>query len=149
MWPWIDRNVEPTIEKWLKIPASIVLVRGHRRCGKSSAIRRVSQKLKLNVIELTVVSEHADLLRNAKFSFMSDIEINGIFEIAKYIESSVKNGFIVIVKEIQNSSCSFQVVLQQSCDKIAFNSMHCKDEWKSAGGLVEETIGGYTQVNFN
>jgi len=57
------------------------------------------------------------------------------FDIGNLIIKSIKNGYIVIIDEIQNASNSFQVALQQVCDTIAFDSMYYCRKWEHAGCL--------------
>jgi predicted AAA+ superfamily ATPase len=55
-WQWITRrSIEPTIEKWLHISSSVVLIRGQRRSGKSSTLKTCAKKL--NKKSLNYLSE--------------------------------------------------------------------------------------------
>lgn len=133
-WKWIPRSVEPTVEKWLSIHTSVVLVRGQRRSGKSSTLKHCARTLGKVVIELFVKNNLLDLVADAQRIF-GDEDIKQSFDITKAIVKSVKDGSVVLIEEIQNASNSFQVALQQACDTIAFESMHYPTMWSKCGSL--------------
>jgi predicted AAA+ superfamily ATPase len=66
---WIDRNVEPTITKWISTPSSVVLVRGHRRTGKSSTVIRVATKLKIDPIIIYLTTNENDIIDQVRIKF--------------------------------------------------------------------------------
>ena len=137
-WQWITRSVEPTVEKWLHVSSSVVLIRGQRRSGKSSTLKRCAKKLNKKVIELFVRDDPVKLVEAAQAVFQQHndgqpLHVKGEFDIGNMIIKSIKNGYIVIIEEIQNASNSFQITLQQVCDTIAFDSLYCCREWEHAG----------------
>lgn len=139
-WQWITRSVEPTVEKWLHVSSSVVLIRGQRRSGKSSTLKRCAKKLNKKVIELFVRDDPVRLVEAAQAVFQQHndgqpLHVKGEFDIGNLIIKSIKNGYIVIIEEIQNASNSFQITLQQVCDTIAFDSLYCCREWEHAGCL--------------
>jgi len=76
-WQWITRrSVEPTIEKWLHISSSVVLIRGQRRSGKSSTLKRCAKKLNKKVIELIVRDDPVRLVEAAQAASNSRMKDN-------------------------------------------------------------------------
>eukprot|EP01031_Cornospumella_fuschlensis_P031266 gene31266-37782_t len=131
--PWIPRSVEGTVEKWLKIPASIVLIRGQRRCGKSSTVKRVADRLGKPYIIIFVKNNRESLLESVRMKFQCPVST--VPEIGSRIKEAVKAGTTIILEEIQNASDSFQVTLQECFDGIAYETLSRPSEWASAGSI--------------
>lgn len=134
-WSWVSRSVEPTVEKWLLTQAAIILVRGHRRSGKSSVVKHVAQIHRKETIIIYVVSGITDMIDNANLKLSNFGLAATIFEISRLIIGALKAGNVIILEEIQNASDSLQVALQECCDNIAFESLHHQNDWTNAGSL--------------
>lgn len=148
-WLWIPRNVEPTVEKWIKMSALVILMRGQRRSGKSSTVKHCAEKLGKEYIVLQIKPDDTLLIAEAKKVLVEE-HISGIHDLRPAILNQLKAGRIVIIEELQNSSYSLLVVLQQLCDDMAFQSMHHLSEWERSGSLflmgsipslVDKTLG--------
>lgn len=133
-WQWIQRTVEPTVEKWLTKRGSVVLTRGQRRSGKSSTVKHCARRLNKGVVTFCCEEDSVKLVENAQQSFNCNA-INTQGDIKDAILKAIKSGKVVILEEIQNSSKTFQVALQQTCDDIAFETMHDPAGWRNAGCL--------------
>jgi len=133
-WEWIKRNVEPTVQKWLKTPGAVVLIRGRRRVGKSSTIKKVAKDNKLEFIDIYIktIDDEVCLEIKEKLQISSEVKI---WNVGIEIIKAIQTGKIIILEEIQNASSSLQVSLQQGIDKMAQDFMFDPDSWNKAGGL--------------
>ena len=129
--PWITRAFEPTVRIWLETEAAVVLVRGHRRVGKSSTIAYVANQLNRSVTCIYVTNSRDELLR--EFSDKLKKDITAIYQVGVAICEAVMNGQTIIIKEIQNASDELQVSLQYGIDKITLTQKMFPG--KPAGGL--------------
>ncbi len=135
-WPWISRIVEPTIEKWVKTSCSVVLIRGHRHCGKSSTVQRVCENLKIPYVIIYIKTNVRDIVEEFGFKLTGNKNsVQSIFEISDLILHHIREGKILILKEIQNCCDSLQVVLQEACDRMGYEIQHHYKHWKNAGSL--------------
>lgn len=133
-WKWITRNVEPTIEKWITTPCSVVLIRGIRRVGKSSSVERVARKKNLSFINIYIKTNDEVVCQEiqTKLGLSSIVKI---WDVGIKIVESIKTGKIIILEEIQNASDTLQVSLQEGIDKMAKEFMFSYDDWSKAGSL--------------
>lgn len=116
--PWITRGIESTVRKWLETEAAVVLVRGHRRVGKSSTITHVAEQCQRSFKCIYVTSSRKALLK--EFSDKLNKDITAIYKIGDALCDAVMRGDIIILEEIQNASDELQVSLQAGIDKIAY-----------------------------
>jgi hypothetical protein len=124
------------VVKWINTPACVVVIRGHRRSGKSSTVKKIARQFNKKIIELFVSSDTNDFLKTSIIIFGTiGIQVRGAFEIGLAAVEAVKKGYIVIIEEMQNASQFVQLSLQQGIDNMAFKYMMYSSEWSTAGAL--------------
>jgi hypothetical protein len=129
---WVYRNVEPTIEKWMRTPGAVMLVRGDRRSGKSSTVVRVASRLQKVVKHIYISADNDTVFESAR---SVQLNVSSIYDFGMVVIHAVKSGFVVILDEIQNSSPAMRVSLQRGIDQLAHNSLWAPTEWKRSGAL--------------
>ncbi len=145
-WQWIERNIQAKIDNWAENAGAVILVRGHRRVGKTSSVVRAAknyaQKHSIESDSMGVPKNLRILLVDVVDSVVVDnarslfgVPIAGIFDVGLQIAVQIRDGNIVVIKEIQNASSSFQISLQRGIDFIAQMSMFDSDSWQKAGTL--------------
>lgn len=135
-WQWIRRNVEPTLEKWVKAQSCVIYVRGHRRSGKSSTVKQIALKLRKKIILFYVTGNDINDVSAAKSLLLKhNISVDNLHDIGKALVEAVRRGLTVIIEEIQNASNGLQVSIQHGIDTMAFESMNDGRQWEKASSM--------------
>jgi len=139
-WCYIPRNVEAVLERSLATPHSVLLVRGHRRIGKTttveSVLRRLGRKYELVNVRPDDAEFRKALVEQLAPQLSATPEATMIRTTKRIILDHVKGGKHLALDEIQNASVNMQVSLQETLDGMALEALHNPKAWSQAGSVT-------------
>lgn len=133
-WIVVSRNMQATVDKWVHTPASVILVRGHRRVGKSTIVTKSLEMHRKPFVTVYIASTDTDTLRNFQDKFQ-DPHVS-LMQVGLKIAEKIQQGYSVVLEEMQNASSGIQISLQQGIDHLVYWSHTVSDDkYRRAGSL--------------
>jgi len=130
-WEWIERDIEKNIQDSLKKGPILMSIQGKRRIGKCSTTLQLLDSLHLPYLIIYVAKDEKFMVR--RFRLLLGCEMSKLPEVIPALWRRIKEGTVFVLKETQNCSSNFQLLIQELADRITLE--------RPRGGLI--VMGSY------